>query len=146
MFKKVNEKEISEVVLVLERKSKGQKIDFPEVKNTPNVTLLKYLDKLLSFEELINHSTKGLLDNVINLSDFDVESNYLANNLTDLSSELSLLSESNLAIVEETNASMGMVNDIIFKTSETLTDLTKSAREIVKKIMQGRCRLKKLMS
>ncbi len=125
--------EMHKVIEVVDKKFNGEDIDFPPVEHGIHKKVIHYFEKLLSSEKLMKLSTKKMLNSVISLSNFDVESGYLAKKLSSLSNDLSTFSESNLAIVEETTASMNNVNEIITRTSETLTDLSGSASEIVLK-------------
>jgi len=138
MFRKSKDcSEVHEIINTLKLKFQGHDVTFEEVKKTQHQMLLKFIKKLLNSEALMNETSKELLQGLISLSSFDVESSYLAKNLTQLSTEISNLSESNLAIVEETTASMANVNEIVTNTSDTLKDLSESSSEIVKKNHDG---------
>ena len=76
-------------------------------------TMLKHFDKLLSSEEKMSLSAKKMLGITASLSQFDVEMSHSAYQLSDFANNLSGLSESNLAIVEEITASMSDVNEKI---------------------------------
>ena len=98
---------------VLQKKFDGEVAEFPNVIHPPHIRLLGFINKLLASENLMKISSKKLLSSVIALSSFDVESSHLASNLSKVSSELSTLSISNMAIVEETTARMSNVNEIV---------------------------------
>ena len=53
--------------------------------------------------------------------------------LIDFAKDMSILSESNLAIVEEITASMNQVNETIGNTSDTMNQLSKSSKALVQK-------------
>ncbi len=123
--------EIHGVMEVLQKKFDGEVAEFPNVIHPPHIRLLGFINKLLASENLMKISSKKLLSSVIALSSFDVESSHLASNLSKVSSELSTLSISNMAIVEETTASMSNVNEIVTKSAVTLSEISESASEIV---------------
>ncbi|MCE5221259.1 MAG: methyl-accepting chemotaxis protein [Clostridium sp.] len=74
-----------------------------------------------------------MLSSTSSLSDFDVKTTYSANKLIDFAKDMSMVSESNLAIVEEITASMNQVNNSIVYTSNTMNQLSKSSHALVQK-------------
>lgn len=56
-----------------------------------------------------------------------------ANKLIDFAKDMSTVSESNLAIVEEITASMNQVNNSIGITSTTMNQLAEASKNLVKK-------------
>ena len=68
-------------------------------------------------------SSMNLMETASSLSTFDVGLAHISNGLKDFSVEMADLSESNLAVVEETNATMNQVNNNIEQTTQTLSDL-----------------------
>ena len=67
-----------------------------------------------------------LLKVTASLSSFDVEMTHISNKLTSFAKDIALLSESNLAIVEQTNAGMNEVSRTVTNTSDTLAQLSSS--------------------
>lgn len=67
------------------------------------------------------------------LSNFDVEMAHSSNELIEFAKEMSNISESNLAIVEEISASMSEVNDTVSNTSGIMNSLREYSRELVQK-------------
>lgn len=68
-------------------------------------------------------SSMNLMEAASSLSTFDVGLAHISNGLKDFSVEMADLSESNLAVVEETNATMTQVNSNIDEATQTLSDL-----------------------
>lgn len=95
--------------------------------------LLKHFDKLLSNEEKMSLSAKKMLGITASLSQFDVEMSHSAYQLSDFANNLSTLSESNLAIVEEITASMTDVNEKITYTSDIMDKLSSSSNALIQK-------------
>jgi methyl-accepting chemotaxis protein len=96
-------------------------------------TMLKHFDKLLSNEEKMSLSAKKMLGITSSLSQFDVDMSHSAYQLSDFANNLSGLSESNLAIVEEITASMSDVNEKITYTSGIMDKLSSSSNMLIQK-------------
>ncbi len=75
-------------------------------------------------------SSKQIFNVVSNLSVFDVGMTHISGHLLDFANEMSLLSDSNLAIVEEATASMEQVNDSINDTTEVLQELEDKSQNL----------------
>lgn len=109
MFVNKHVKEIHEVVEYIDALYNNQQTKKPDVR-TPIVTrLMEHIDNMTGTDSIMGNTAKELLSTTIELSSFDVETGHLSNKLSELASDLSTLSESNLAIVEETTASMNTV-------------------------------------
>lgn len=86
--------------------------------------------QLYENEKRMSDSAKWLLDIAASISSFDVGMSHISNQLLDFSTELSTLCESNLAIVEETTASMNQVNSTLGVTGDLLDGLTHESEEL----------------
>jgi len=95
--------------------------------------LFKHFDRLLESEKKMSMSSRKMLSSTSSLSDFDVKTTYSANKLIDFAKDMSVVSESNLAIVEEITASMDQVNNSIGNTSDTMNQLSQSSKALVQK-------------
>ncbi|AET68819.1 methyl-accepting chemotaxis protein [Desulfosporosinus orientis DSM 765] len=102
------------------------KIDYPIHKR-----MLSYFVRLFDNERQMSKSAKKLLTIAANLSSFDVNMSHIANKLIDFAKKMSLLSESNLAVVQQTNAGMNEVNSTVEKTSNTLSQLSEASADLV---------------
>lgn len=80
--------------------------------------------QLYENEKRMANAAKELLDIVASISSFDVGISHISTQLMEYSKELTSLSESNLAIVEETTASMNHVNQSIDETGKVLENLS----------------------
>ncbi len=78
-------------------------------------------------------SSKQILNVVSNLSVFDVGMTHISGHLLDFANEMSLLSDSNLAIVEEATASMEQVNNNISETTQVLQELEDKSQNLSQK-------------
>ncbi|MGX8794884.1 methyl-accepting chemotaxis protein [Fusibacter sp. JL298sf-3] len=126
-------KETHGIFEYVESKFDGREAVEPKLDYHVHARFFDYFKKLFNSEEKMNASSKELLSAVTALSNFDVEIEHSASTLTTFSRELTDLSESNLAIVEETTASMNTVRDTIQTTSETLNTLSSDAQSLVEK-------------
>ncbi len=125
--------EMENMILVLDRIFNGEDINLPNVEYGIHKRLKEYFEKLLASEKVMADSTNELLDNIVELSEFYVQINFSSESLVNLAQELSVISESNLAIVEETTAGMATVNEVVTVTSTTLKELSDTTIDIVNK-------------
>lgn len=103
-------------------------VDYPIHK-----TMLKHFDRLLANEKKMSLSSKQMVSSISSLSEFDVKMTHSAYKLIDFAQNMSALSESNLAIVEEITASMNDVNETIVNTSTTMNQLSESSANLIGK-------------
>lgn len=110
-----------------------QGIDAPEPKIAYPIhkRMLDYFIRLFDNERQMSASAKKLLTIAASLSSFDVNMSHIAHKLIDFAHKMSLLSESNLAVVEQTNAGMNEVNSTVEKTSNTLSQLSEASADLV---------------
>ena len=95
--------------------------------------MLTQFEKLLNSEQKMSDSCKRMLSTVSSLSEFDVKMTHSAYELSQFARQMALLSESNLAIVEEITASMNDVNTTVEQTSHKMLDLSKDANLLITK-------------
>lgn len=111
----------------------GNQTTSPKVEYHLHKRVLDQFQRLLNAEEKMAISAKELLDIVSFLSSFDVGMTHISNQLTDFVSEMAVVSESNLAIVEQTTANMNEVNHVVTSTSETLNSLSSQSEFLARK-------------
>ena len=104
------------------------KVDYPI-----HQRMLNQFNRLLASEDKMSVCCKQMLGTVTSLSEFDVKMSYSANSLMSFAKEMALLSESNLAIVEEITASMNHVNETITHTASKMSELSKSSETLIQK-------------
>lgn len=124
--------ETPHMINYVEERLQGKQAQEPVLKYPIHITLLNYFKRLFESERRMAVSSKKLIKITASLSDFDVNMTHIANKQIQFAQEIALLSESNLAVVEQTNASMHSVNDTINKTSETLQQLSDASEELMK--------------
>ncbi|MDR3562125.1 MAG: methyl-accepting chemotaxis protein [Negativicutes bacterium] len=132
-FKKAPCDEALCIIRNVEDRLSGKSIENIKVDYPIHQTMLKHFDKLLSNEEKMSISSKKMLGIISSLSQFDVEMTHSAYQLTEFADNLSNVSESNLAIVEETTASMNDVIEKITYTSDIMDKLSNSSNILVQK-------------
>jgi len=119
------------IIKNVEDRLNGKIVDLPKVDYPIHQNLVKIFEKLLSSEESMSRSSKKMIGLTSALSNFDVEMTHSSNQLIEFAGEMSSISESNLAIVEEISASMNEVNNTISNTSDIMNNLQESSRELV---------------
>lgn len=104
------------------------KVDYPIHK-----TMYKTFDRLLTSEETMAKNSKKMINITSSLSKFDVEMTHSSYELIKFAGDMANISESNLAIVQEITANMNEVNGTIGKTSDIMSRLHTSSKDLVKK-------------
>lgn len=74
-----------------------------------------------------------MLSTVSSLSEFDVRMTHSAYELSQFAKQMALVSESNLAVVEEITASMNDVNETVEQTSFKMKELSDSSNTLIQK-------------
>jgi len=133
IFKKSPCDEAVCIIKNVEDRISGKTVKNPKVDYPIHQTLFKHFDRLLESEKKMAIGSRSMLNITASLSDFDVKMSHSAYNLIDFAKDMSNVSESNLAIVEEITASMNQVNESISNTSDTMNQLSKSSKTLVKK-------------
>lgn len=132
-FKKAPCNEANCIIKNIEDRLSGKIVEEPKVEYPIHKTLFKYFNKLLASEEKMSINSKKMLDIISSLSDFDVKIKHSSYKLIDFAKDMSIVSESNLAIVEEITANMNQVNETISYTSDTMNELSNSSQALVEK-------------
>lgn len=96
-------------------------------------TLKEELQGLISNEVCLAEASKSLMDTTSTLSSFDVGMSHMSAQLMNYARALSEVSDSNLAIVEETTASLNMVDENAKTTSTMLGNLNDDAQMLAAK-------------
>lgn len=115
--------ETHHIMSYVQAKFRGESWQVPELKHPIHNQFLSLFQKLFATQEQTGASLRELLKINVKLSNFDSNMKFSAEALVKFAREMASLSESNLAIVEETTASMNQVNETITATSETLSHL-----------------------
>lgn len=133
LFKKAPCHEALCIIKNVEDRLNGKEVDNPKVDYAIHKTLFKHFDKLLENEKKMSINSKRMLTIISSLSDYDVRMTHSAYKLTSFAEDMSNLSESNLAVVEEITASMNNVNGTIEYTSDIMNRLSESSKELAQK-------------
>ena len=116
----------------------GKKPAKPILKDKDMQELLVSIDTLVSQGDRMTESSRQVLEAVSTISSFDVKLAHMSTELMKFSGSLSDLSESNLAVVEETTATISQVNDNIDATTDTLQDLATQSSNLADKNNESR--------
>ncbi|KUK13966.1 MAG: CZB domain-containing protein [Synergistetes bacterium] len=104
---------------------KGKIKEKPKAAYGPHERLLKIFESIFDVEAKAGEVARRLLDTVTDMSRFDVEISHISSRLKELVDEMASLSQSNLAVVEETTAGM----DEVTRSIQVITDKLGSVRE-----------------
>lgn len=149
MFKIKAKRPCDEAVCILnyvDKKLNGEDAAEPGPEYSIHKTMLNYFNKLFANEKQMSSAAKKMLGITASLSNFDVNMSHIAYQLIDFSKEMSQVSESNLAIVEETTASMNQVNDTISQTADTLKNLSDSSEVLLTRNNQSLSQIEEVNS
>ena len=119
--------EMHKLMLDVEEKVTKQSVTSNTISDVTKEQLQKEISGLVENEVRLAGSAKALMNTTSQISTFDVGMEYIANQLMDYSVELSGLSDSNLATIEETTASMNVINQTAEGTADTLSKLNDDA-------------------
>ncbi|MDD2971211.1 MAG: methyl-accepting chemotaxis protein [Lachnospiraceae bacterium] len=131
-FKKRNCGEMESYLEQVEKKIKGEACESCKGSCHPvHNKVMEQMEKLVSNEIRMSNAAKKLMTVTSGISSFDVGMSYISDELMSFARELGGLSESNLAIIEETTASMNEVNHTVESTAEVLDRLNGDAESLV---------------
>ncbi len=123
--------EVVDIIDYVEKTYAGTDIEKPkDFKVDIHGDILNTFDKLLENEKRTAEAARKILGLVSNLSQFDVNMSHVAYELVDFAEEMSNLSQSNVAIIEETTAEMLSVTNTIEETSDTLENLAEESTNL----------------
>lgn len=129
LHKRGNCSEMKCVMEYVDNKLAGKQTTCPKSEYGLHKEIIDQFDMFLKNEDRMSNAAKEVLDVASSISSFDVEMTHISNHLLEFSEEMKDVSESNLSIVEETNATMSEVAVTIDSASDTL-DTLKSESEV----------------
>lgn len=117
--------EVGQIFAYITAKIENENVSRPDLKNERHRQILAFLEQMLEANKLSNVLLLELLKESSTLSEFDVNMTFISNKLNSISHELSTSSTSNMAVVQQTNASVNEVTEAISQSTgllETITD------------------------
>lgn len=87
---------------------------------------------MMAYKNHMGQTSKNIMDALSGISSFDVGLSHISGDLGKYASELTDYANSNLAIVEETTASMNQVNDNVANITLTLEELSRESDDLAK--------------
>lgn len=145
LFRKKGCKEMNCIACDLSEAMKGTKtFKMPDTRHPVHKKLGVIFEKLWKNEERMAVSAKEVLKIASSLSSFDVGMSHISNQLKNFAEEMSVLSQSNLAIVEETTATMNNVTNTIDTTAGTLANLAEESNILARKNNQSKVLLEEV--
>lgn len=122
--------EMGYVLTYMEDKMQGKEVKSPQSDHIIHKQVISQFNKLFDNEERLARTVNELLGISSSISSFDVGMSYISGELMDYSGQMAELSESNVAIVEETTATMNQVNSTVVGTVETLDHLAVESQKL----------------
>lgn len=129
--------EADDIMEYVDNRMRGRIVKKPVVEYNKHIKIANYFDKLFESEGNMAESAKRIIDIGASISSFDSEMKYISNMLIDFAREMSDVSQSNLAIVEQTTASMNGVNETIDIATRTLNSVSDSSQNLMKSNIEG---------
>lgn len=129
--------EVDDLMNYVDNRMKGRIIKKPEIKDNRHIKVSGYFDKLFASEENMAESAKKIIEIGASISSFDSEMKHISDMLIDFAQEMSDVSQSNLAIVEETTASMNGVNETVATATRTLNNVSNSSQDLMESNIEG---------
>lgn len=133
MKKKYSRKEMNNILEALNRMLEGNGEEIPQSPDPACQAVIGQLQRMVTNEKRMTTAAKEILDIASDISAFDVGMTYISERLMNFAKEMATLSEANLAIVEETTATMSQVSDTIDRTASTLNHLTEQSGQFAQK-------------
>lgn len=116
--------EINLVIDYVKAISKGEQRERPLLHNSKHEYVLETFESILARDKSNGDLILSLIKDASKLSNFDVNMSFISKKMDNISVDLSQFSTSNMAVVEETTASMNQVSDAIASSTEILADLS----------------------
>jgi len=127
-------------------KMKGQDCEMPAVKSAQAKALLEEVNRGLEYQRAIVDEAKEVIRISSQISSFDVEMSHMSDYLAEFAGKLADLSQSNLAVVEETTSTMSQVRENVGHTSSRLRQLSEESSELTVKNNEGKILLQEVES
>lgn len=118
------------VLNYVDERIKGNEQNHPTPEYPVHQHMLRTFDTMFQNEKLLAENVRSTLSIAVELSEFDVRMRHSADSLIAFSHNIADLSESNLAIVEETSASMNEVSTTISTASNMLQSVSVESDEL----------------
>lgn len=125
--------EMNCVLHYMDEAMEGRKGTCPESSHIIHSRVIQIFEQLMANEERMSQAAKEVMHIASSISSFDVEMGYISKQLMEFAGEMATLSQSNLAIVQETTATMNQVTETIDGTAEILQNLSDNSKELAKK-------------
>lgn len=125
---------------------RGEELEKPKLKTEQAQKLLEQMQKVMEYQKMAVHEAKEIMQISGKISGFDVEMSHIASCLSDFTGKLADLSQSNLAVVEETTSTMTQVMENVGFTSERLKQLSGESALLTEKNNESRQLLQEVES
>lgn len=144
--KKKNCGEVDKVINYVKAISNGEKRERPVLENSKHEYVLETFESILNREKSNGNLILELIKNASQLSSFDVNMSFISKKMENISVDLAQFSASNMAVVEETTASMNQVSEAIANSTEILEDLSDKSNNLMEINKTNNIQLKEMSS
>lgn len=131
MFEKKPCHEINLVMKYVQARLHGETPAKPQIDYHIHKEIMEQFSQLLDNESKVANITDHLLHETTRLSSFDVEMKFISEEISRFAMEMLSVSESNMAMVEQTTASMDQVNESITHHSVSLHKITQQSHGLI---------------
>lgn len=125
-------RELNKIIEYVEERLAGHQVEKPVLSYKRHVDLCDLFERILDSDKINNSILLKLLGESASLSNFDNNMNFISNELKTFANNLAETTESNMAVVEETTASMNDVSDAITRNTEVLDGITNNSNNLIK--------------
>lgn len=131
VFKRKPCNEICKVMDYVNLRLQGVENEKPVVQYKFHKQVLEQFTKLLDNEASIAKISDGILVETTRLSNFDVEMSFMSEQIKNFAEEMTSVSQTNMAMVQQVTASMDQVNESITNENFTLNKITEQSNQLI---------------
>lgn len=128
----------------VKKRIEGENIEVPKFENDESKVFFNILDNILESNAENNELLTRLVREVSTLSEFDINMMFTAEQFKDIANQLSDSSSSNMAVAEQTVASISEVSYAVSNSTEILEDIASKSSELIDINDQNRVQLDKI--
>lgn len=132
MFKRTKCSEVCNIFDYMEDQLSGKHGEMPFTNHPNHKRVLELVNRVVEINKLNYEMMTHLLMESSKLSEFDVNMSFSANKLKEISEELTSSSSMNMAVVQETTASINVVSESLDQSSEVLENISYKSHALMK--------------
>lgn len=130
LFKKSNCYEINSILEYVKNKIEGKDTKRPQLNSEVHKNILNMFESILEIGISNNKILLDLVTESAALSDFDIQMSFISKKLKNMSNSLAKSCEANMAVVEQTTASMNEVTEAIENHTNVLEQMSEESNHL----------------